>query len=230
MKRKSISAFFPALNEEDSIAKLTHDLLKVLQSKFEQYEVIIINDGSTDRTAEIADEICMRNDGHVKAIHHAQSNGYGNALKAGFKAARNDLVFFTDGDYQFDMNDLYTALRLIDGYDIITGYRKNRQDSQRRIWLSKGYNYLIRVLFGLKLKDIDCSFKLFKKTALEKISLESDGYFIDTELIIKSQTHSLKIKEFAVKHLPRTSGVSKVKLKHIFITLHEIVKLWKTLK
>ena len=229
MLDKSISAFFPVLNEEGTVAKLTEDLLSILSTKFDEKEAIIINDGSTDRTGQIADELVFKNNGYVKVIHHPQSTGYGNALKSGFSAAQYDLIFFTDGDYQFDMNDLYRAISLIEGNDIVVGYRLNRKDPKYRIWLSKGYNLLIRILFGLKLKDIDCSFKLFKRTALKKIAIESAGYFIDTELMVKAKQQGLTINEFGVRHLPRTFGESKVKIKHIFITLHEIAKLWKKL-
>lgn len=185
--KNSISTFFPALNEEGTIEKLTEDLLRILSSDFEYREVIIINDGSTDRTGPIADELLHKHNGHVKVIHHDQSRGYGNALKAGFDAARYDLVFFTDGDYQFDVNDLYTALSLIDGSDIVVGYRQDRKDPRYRLWLSRGYNFLVRILFRLKLKDIDCSFKLFKRDACKKIPIESNGYFIDTEIMVKAK-------------------------------------------
>lgn len=229
MLYNSISAFFPVLNEEGTVEKLTEDLLSILQSNFKHKEVIIINDGSTDRTGQIAEDLLARNNGHVKVIHHPQSTGYGNALRSGFSAAKYDLVFFTDGDYQFDMNDLYHAISLIEDFDIVVGYRRNRKDPKHRIFLSKGYNILIRTLFGLKLKDIDCSFKLFKRAALGKITIESSGYFIDTEIMVKSKKKGLSIKEFGVRHLPRSFGESKVKMKHIFITLHEIGKLWKKL-
>lgn len=229
MLYKSISAFFPVLNEEGTVEKLTEDLLSILKSNFEQKEVIIINDGSTDRTGQIAEDLLAKNNGHVKVIHHPKSTGYGNALRSGFSAAQYDLVFFTDGDYQFDMNDLQQAISMIEDYDIVVGYRRNRKDPKHRIFLSKGYNLLIRTLFGLKLKDIDCSFKLFKKAALKKITIESSGYFIDTEIMVKAKKKGLVIKEFGVKHLPRSFGESKVRMKHIFITLHEIGKLWKKL-
>ena len=227
---KSISAFFPVLNEEGTVRRLTGDLLRVLGAYFKDYEVIIVNDGSTDGTKQIVDELCRENGGYVKAIHHDQSKGYGNALRSGFNAARGDLVFYTDGDYQFDMDDLHNALPLIDGYDMVVGYRKDRKDPKYRLRLSKGYNFLVRLLFGLKLKDIDCSFKLFRRSALKTITIDSQGYFIDTEIMVKAQKQGLKIKEIGVTHLPRTSGKSKVKMKHIFVTLHEIALLWKKLK
>lgn len=229
MTDESISAFFPVLNEEGTVAQLTHDLLSILHSKFEHREVIIVNDGSTDGTRQIADELCRQSDGYVKVIHHEKSSGYGNALRAGLAASQYDLIFFTDGDYQFDMNDLYHALSLIEDYDIVIGYRQDRKDPKLRIWLAKGYNLLVCILFGLRLKDIDCSFKLFRRKALEKITIESQGYFIDTEIMVRAKKQGLKIKEFGVQHLPRTSGKSKVRVKHIFITLYEIVKLWKGL-
>jgi glycosyltransferase involved in cell wall biosynthesis len=226
---KSISAFFPVLNEEGTIERLTLDLLEILQSRFKDLEVIIVDDGSTDRTGQIADRLQALNNGFVRVIHHQQNKGYGNALKAGFEASRYDLVFFTDGDYQFDLKDLYRAFSLISDCDIVAGYRMNRQDPRLRLLLARGYNRLVRILFGLKLKDIDCSFKLFRRPALEKINIESHGYFIDTELMVKAKRQGLRIKEFGVQHLPRTSGKSKVKMKHIFVTLHEITRLWKKL-
>jgi hypothetical protein len=140
------------------------------------------------------------------------------------------LVFFTDGDYQFDLKDLYPALSLIDACDVVAGYRVDRQDPRLRLFLARGYNRLVRVLFGLKLRDIDCSFKLFRRPALEKIDIESRGYIIDTEIMVKAKKEGLRIKELGVRHLPRTSGKSKVKMKHIFVTLHEISKLWKSLR
>jgi glycosyltransferase involved in cell wall biosynthesis len=229
MKEKSISVFFPVLDEEQIVERLARDILKILQSRFERYEVIIVDDGSTDRTAQIADELAKEFKGFVRVIHHIKSKGYGNALKAGFSTSRFDLVFFTDGDYQFDMTDLHTSLSLIDDHDIVVGYRLDRKDPKYRLFLAKGYNQLVKLLFGLKLKDVDCSFKLFKREVLQKITIESQGYFVDTELMVKAEKLGFRIHEFGVRHLPRSSGVSKVKLKHIFITLSEIVKLWKKL-
>jgi uncharacterized protein (DUF362 family)/Pyruvate/2-oxoacid:ferredoxin oxidoreductase delta subunit len=226
-RRKSISVFFPALNEEGSVERLTRDFLDLLQPMFEQGEVIIVDDGSTDRTGGIADRLAEENDGWVRVIHHKTSKGYGNALKAGFEAARYDLVFFTDGDYQFDIQDLRRALPLIDQYDIVVGYRYNRQDPRHRLVLSRGYNLLIRFLLGVKLRDIDCSFKLFRRSAVDKIPIESVGYFVDTEIMVRGKEQGLSIKEIPVRHLPRTSGVSKIRMKHIYTTVREIAVLWK---
>ncbi len=228
--RKSISVFFPALNEEGSVEKLTRDLLDILRPVFERGEVIIVDDGSTDQTGEIADRLARENDGWVRVIHHKASKGYGNALKAGFEAARYDLVFFTDGDYQFDVRDLSRALPLIDQYDIVVGYRHNRQDPRHRLVLSRGYNLLIRLLLGVKLRDIDCSFKLFRRAAIDKIKIESGGYFVDTEIMARGVEQGFSIKEIPVRHLPRTSGVSKIKMKHIYTTLQEIALLWRKVR
>jgi uncharacterized protein (DUF362 family)/ferredoxin len=229
-RRKSISVFFPALNEEGNIERLTLDLLAIMRPSFERGEVIIIDDGSKDKTGEIADRLAAENKDWVRVVHHASSKGYGNALKAGFDAAQYDLVFFTDGDRQFDVSDLYRALPLIDRYDLVVGYRLDRQDPRHRLFLSKGYNLLVRLLFGLKLEDVDCSFKLFTRSAMEKIGIESTGYFIDTEIMVKASRRGLRIKEIGVRHLPRTAGVSKVRMKHIYTTLHEIVLLRKKLR
>jgi glycosyltransferase involved in cell wall biosynthesis len=224
--RKSISIFFPALNEEGTVARLAEDFLAIIRSSFDCGELIIVNDGSTDRTREISDRLVQENETCVRAIHHEQSSGYGNALKAGFEAARHELIFFTDGDYQFDVNDLYRMLPHMEECDVVVGYRQDRQDPKYRLLLSRGYNVLVRMLFGLKLRDVDCSFKLFRREALEKISIESTGYFIDTEIMVKANKVGLRIREIGVRHLPRTSGVSKVKMKHIFTTLREILVLW----
>ena len=130
MTRRSISIFFPALNEEGTVARLAEDFLAIIRSSFDCGELIIVDDGSTDRTGEIADQLAQENEGYVRVIHHEESSGYGNALKAGFEAARHELVFFTDGDYQFDSDDLYKALPYIDEYDVVVGYRQDRQLSQ----------------------------------------------------------------------------------------------------
>jgi glycosyltransferase involved in cell wall biosynthesis len=228
--RKSISIFFPVLNEEGTVARLAEDFLAIIRSSFDRGELIIVDDGSTDRSREIADQLAQENEGYVRVIHHEQSRGYGNALKAGFEAARHELVFFTDGDYQFDVNDLYEALPHIEEYDVVVGYRQDRQDPKYRLLLSRGYNGLVRILFGLKIRDVDCSFKLFRREALEKISIESTGYFIDTEIMVKGKKEGLRIREIGVRHLPRTSGVSKVKMKHIFTTLREIFALWNSVR
>jgi glycosyltransferase involved in cell wall biosynthesis len=218
----SISVFFPALNEEGSVERLTTDLLLILRSRFDTFEIIIVDDGSTDGTGEIADALEARHGGLVRVVHRERSSGYGNALKTGFAAARHDLVFYTDGDYQFDLNDLPRALDVSGDHDIVIGFREDRKDSRRRIFFSKGYNGLVRILFGLKFKDVDCSFKLFKRKALEAIPLCSDGYFIDTEILVRAKRQGLKIKEIGVRHLPRSQGSSKVSWKHVFVTLREI--------
>jgi glycosyltransferase involved in cell wall biosynthesis len=227
---KSISIFFPALNEEGTVARLAEDFLEIIRSSFDRGELIIVNDGSTDRTGEISDRLARESGEFVRVIHHEKSSGYGNALRAGFEAARHDLVFFTDGDYQFDVNDLHAALRHIGEYDVVVGYRQGRQDPKHRLLLSRGYNGLVRMLFGLKLRDVDCSFKLFRKEALGKINIESTGYFIDTEIMVKANRAGLRIKEIGVRHLPRTSGVSKVRMMHILTTLREIFALWNRVR
>ena len=227
---KGISAFFPALNEQDHVQKLTENLLGVLSSDSNPYQVIIIDDGSTDRTGRIADELSASNNGKVGVIHNSESRGYGTALRTGFEAAYYDLIFYTDGDNQFDMDDLYRVLPLIEDADIVVGYRENRQDPKHRIWLSRCYNLMIRILFKVNLKDIDCSFKLFRREALERINIESKGYFIDTEMMVKARRQGLRIREIGVTHLPRTAGKSKVKLRHILTTLYEIFTLWNGLR
>jgi len=151
---RSISAFFPVLNEEGTIERLTNDLIRFLGSHFEQFEIIIVNDGSSDNTGMIAQTLASRFSESIKVIDFATTRGYGNALKAGFEASRYELVFYTDGDYQFDLNDLNAALILIKECDIVVGYRKKRHDDSFRLWQSKGYNNLIKK--NLRLEPSRC--------------------------------------------------------------------------
>jgi len=220
----SISAFFPVLNEEETVERLTRDLIKVLEAGFDPYEVIIVDDGSTDRTGPIADSLQGEFPERVRVIHRAVSSGYGGALRAGFAAARYDLVFYTDGDYQFDLADLPRAAAMLKDNDMVIGYRVNRKDNRRRIFFSWGYNRLVRILFGLKCRDVDSSFKLFKTDALRRIPLRSSGYFIDTEILVGAKRRGLKFVETGVRHLPRLHGESKVRLGHVREAIREIIE------
>ena len=176
-KPVSISVFFPCYNEQGNIARTSQRAIDVLQKLGADYEVIIVDDGSSDATAKIADEIAGQNN-RVKVVHHPTNLGYGAALQSGFKAATKELVFYTDGDGQFDINELPPLLPLIKQYDIVSCYRLNRQDNLIRKLNGWAWTKLVCFLFNMKVCDIDCAFKLYKREIFDNIRMSSRGALI----------------------------------------------------
>ncbi|MGE5197618.1 MAG: glycosyltransferase family 2 protein, partial [Deltaproteobacteria bacterium] len=223
MKRfdKAISVVFPAYNEEENIeicVLLAHCILKELVRDF---EIIVVDDGSTDGTRQICERLEKRID-KLRVFSKKKNEGYGYALRDGFEAARFDLVFFSDSDRQFDIVNLKDLLPYIDEYDIVIGFRKKRGDSAKRKFLSWGYKMLIRSIFNIDARDIDCAFKLFRKNVFDKIRIESRYYFVNTEILAKARLHGFSIKEIGVSHFPRYEGESKVGFGDIPRTIREV--------
>jgi len=221
---KEISVIFPAYNEEENIEVCVLIAYHILKELVKDFEIVIINDGSIDKTGQI----CLgleKNLPKVRIINKEKNEGYGYALRDGFKRARFDLVFFSDADRQFDIINLRDLLKYIDDYDIVVGFRKNRQDSFKRKFLSWGYNVLVRLLFGIEVHDIDCAFKLFNKRIFNKIKVESQHYFVNTEILAKARLFGFTIKEVGVTHFPRVDGISKVGFIHIPHTLKEMKRI-----
>lgn len=238
MVNKSISVFLPALNEEENIKDCVTWVNQYLVKRFKDYEILVIASGSTDKTAEIVSNLVKKNK-HVKLINYKKKLGYGTALKSGFAHSSKELIFYTDSDNQFDIADLDKLISLVDSYDIISGYRINRQDPPMRIFIANAYNVLIRVLFGLKVRDVDASFKLYKREVFDKIRLNSKTGLIDAEVLIKAGKKGFRIGQIGVTHYPRTRGrtvygVGKrntfVRPRVILDVLWEIKKLWKDLR
>jgi glycosyltransferase involved in cell wall biosynthesis len=167
---------------------------------------------------------------NLVVLRHAQNRGYGAALRTGLFSAKKDLVFYTDSDNQFDIRELKLFMEHIPGYDLIIGYRKNRQDIFLRKFSAFVYNRLVFLLFGLNVRDIDCSFKLFKRNALSLLSIDTDEFLVDTELLVKARLNKLKIMQIGVTHFPRESGKSSVKFKHVLSTLRDITYLYRKIK
>jgi glycosyltransferase involved in cell wall biosynthesis len=205
MAYTGISMFFPAYNEENNIMSTVIAASSAIAPLFKDYEIIIINDGSKDGTARIIDGLA-NSDPHIKAIHHPMNKGYGAALRTGFKEAKNELVFFSDGDGQFDISEIKKLLPLIDGADMVIGFRLKRQDPFHRLLFARSWGILVGIMFGLWVRDIDCAFKLIKKTVLNDLVLKSDGAFISAELLIKAKKKGYKIKQVGVNHFPRKEG------------------------
>lgn len=188
------------------------------------YEIIIVHDGSPDRTGEVADALA-REYPNVRVIHHAKNMGYGAALRDGFLAAKYDYVMYTDGDNQYDVREFLPYLNLLDTADVLSGYVTKKEVSLRRKIQSEVYNWLIRILFFVWCRDIDCAMKIYKRKVLETISIRSSSCFIDAEMIIKAKKAGFTVVQFPVTHFPRTEGLaSGSKMSVIVATIREMVK------
>jgi glycosyltransferase involved in cell wall biosynthesis len=230
MKHSGISVFFPAYNEEKMIRTTVYGALSVIPGLFDDFEIMIIDDGSTDGTPRICDEIASENR-NVRVIHHPKNLGYGAALKSGFSSAGKDLVFFTDGDNQFDISEIKLLLPRLEDSDMVIGYRLKRNDPWQRLLFAKSWGMLIRILFGLRVKDTDCAFKLMKKRVTDSIALRSDGAFISAELLIKAKKKGFRISQVGVHHFPRKEGKQTgANIKVIFRAFMELFKLWRELR
>jgi glycosyltransferase involved in cell wall biosynthesis len=201
----SISVFFPCYNEQENVGRTVEKALNVLEKLNADFEVIIVDDGSSDDTGRIANEIAARH-GRVKVVHHKRNLGYGAALQSGFKTATKELVFYTDGDGQFDINEMPPLLRLMEQYDIVSCYRLNRRDSIIRKINGWCWTRLVCMMFGLKIRDIDCAFKLYKREIFDKIELSSTGALIDAEILARAVRKGYRITQRGVHHYPRTAG------------------------
>lgn len=203
----SLSVFFPFYNEEKNIKAVIDQAVFVLENlkEISEYEIIIVDDGSLDSTKKIAEEIIKTNN-KIRLISHAKNLGYGKALLSGIRASRNDYVFFTDGDLQFDINEIGKFLEYIPEYKTVVGYRFPREGSIMRVMNTKTWNALNRYVFGLKIKDADCAFKLFERKTIANLNILSGGAMTSAEILLRLQRAGVKIKEIPVKHLPRKNG------------------------
>jgi len=204
-----LSYFFPAHDEEANIEGLVAEALDSLPGIAETFEVIAVNDGSRDRTQALADELTAAHPGVVRAVHHPTNLGYGAALRSGFAASRYELVAFTDGDRQFRVEDvgrLTERLAATDHPDVVVGYRIRRADPLVRTLYARAYRLANRIFFGLRVTDVDCACKLFRREALEDIHVESDGAFFSAELLIKLRAAGRSVVEVGIPHYPRTAG------------------------
>lgn len=212
---RKLSVFFPMWNEQDYIERAVdaareecEDLLS--GGDIADYEIIIVNDASTDRTADMADAIAAV-DPRVKVVHHPQNRKLGGSMKSGYAAATGDLVLYTDADLPFDMHDVHKAIRLLRYYDadIVSAYRFDRTgEGYVRTVYSFFYNLLVRVLFGVRMRDINFAFKLCRTRVFDHVELKSEGSFIDAELVVRAKKFGYSVIQFGVDYFPRTRGVS----------------------
>ena len=204
-RNKSITIIFPAYNEEENIQKAVEHGRKALSKYFSGIEIIVVNDGSSDATAEIINALAAKNS-DVVPVHHETNRGYGAALRSGIYRASNELIFFTDSDLQFDLEEIRHLQEWIGHYDIVAGYRARRADPLHRRFNAWGWNVLVRIILGLRIKDIDCAFKLFRREVFLDVRLETVGAMINTEILTLAQRNGMKIKEVPVSHYPRLAG------------------------
>jgi glycosyltransferase involved in cell wall biosynthesis len=204
-----LSWFFPAHNEEANLEPLVAEALEALPALAETWEIVIVDDGSRDATPRIADELAATHPDTVRAVHHPTNRGYGAALRSGFAAARYELVAFTDGDRQFrvaDVGRLIARLAEPDAPDVVAGYRIRRADPLVRTIYARLYRLANRIFFGLRVRDVDCACKLFRREALGGLRVESGGAFFSAELLIKLRASGRRVVEVGVPHYPRTAG------------------------
>ncbi len=227
----SISAFFPAYNDGGTIPSMVLTALLTLRSLTDDYEVIVVNDGSTDYTAEVLEEMAARYP-ELRVIHHEQNKGYGGALRTGFSSATKDLVFYTDGDAQYDpheLADLYEAWS--DQVDLVNGYKISRSDALHRTIIGRVYHWTVKLAFGLQVRDVDCDFRLMRRSIFDKVHLESTSGVICVELMKKVQDAGFRVREVPVHHYHRAYGRSQFfNFRRIWRTGKQLWALWWELR
>ena len=224
-RHRTLSLVLPAFNEAAGIREAVLEADAALRTLVSQYEILVVDDGSSDQTAALVAEIAQKLP-QVRLLRHAQNRGYGAALRTGFAAARFELVAFTDADCQFHLEDLGPLLVLTDTHPIAVGYRVARQDPWRRKFFSWGYNVLVRSLLGTRVRDCDCALKVFRRDALARLLPESPGFFVNTEMLTRARAVGLSIAEIGVRHRRRLGGRSKVSLWDVPRTLAVLVPFW----
>ena len=224
MYKFNISFFCPAYNDEDNLPNLIPVVHKLLSEVSNKFEIIIVEDGSPDRTGEVAEQLA-RQYPYIRVIHHSKNLGYGVTLKDGFENSKYDYVMYTDGDNQYDVNEFMPALPLLEDVDIISGYAKKKAVSFRRRIQSQLFNHLVRILFGVNLKDINCSMKIYNRKTIDAIDIKSNSAFIDAEMLIKAKKNDFSIAQFPVTHYEREGGIaSGSKFSVVVDTIKDMVR------
>lgn len=230
MPNRSLTIFFPCYNEEENVQKAVEAALVAAQLVTDDYEIMVVNDGSADQTGIIADQLAAQNP-RVRVVHHPKNRGYGAALQSGYRSAVKDTVFYTDGDLQFDMKEIIKLWPLIEEYDVVTGYRIKRMDPLIRKLNSFGWTTLTKLLFGLPVRDVNCAFKLFRREVVADMPLISEGALIDAEVFARAKKAGYRIIEVGVNHYPRLRGKQTgANPLVIFRAFWELIKLWWKLR
>jgi len=224
---KSISVFFPAYNDGGTIASMVLTALMTVRELADDYEIIVVNDGSADYTPQILDELA-RVHKEVRVIHHEQNKGYGGALRTGFSSATKELIFYTDGDAQYDARELKVLYPVLaEGIDMVNGYKISRSDPWYRTVIGRIYHWTVKLAFGLHLRDVDCDFRLMRRSIFDRVHLRSDSGVICVEMMKKIQDAGFVISEAPVHHYHRVYGRSQFfNFGRIFRVGRDLLKLW----
>ena len=222
-----LSVFFPAYNDSGTIASLVLLALQTAETLTPDYEVIVVNDGSADHTGEILDELA-RTYPRVRIVHHTRNRGYGGALRSGFSTSTKTFVFYTDGDAQYDPTEMALLwARMADDVDLVNGYKISRSDPLHRVVIGRIYHHAVKTLFRLKVRDVDCDFRLMRRSIFDRISLEKDSGVICLELMKKIHDAGFRIAEVPVHHYHRAHGKSQFfNFSRIFRTGIDVMRLW----
>jgi glycosyltransferase involved in cell wall biosynthesis len=226
-KLSSISAFFPAYNDGGTIPSMVLAAIRTMRQLTDDYEVVVVNDGSQDYTAEVLEELATRTP-ELRVIHHPQNRGYGGALRTGFASATKEWLFYTDGDAQYDpreLTELVEALR--EGVDVVNGFKISRNDSLIRRFIGWAYHHVVRLAFGFKLRDVDCDFRLIRRSIFDEVELESDSGTICLEMVKKFQDAGYVFAEVPVHHYSRAYGSSQFfNWRRLVRTARQLWALW----
>lgn len=224
----SLSVFFPAYNDAGTIASLVIAAVRTAATLTADYEVLVINDGSRDDTASILDELARIYPQHVRIVHHTVNRGYGGALRSGFAHARKDLVFYTDGDAQYDPAEMAVLWsRMTPDIDWVNGWKISRSDPWHRIVIGRLYHHTVKRLFGLQVRDVDCDFRLMRRRIFDVVRLEKSSGVICLEMMKKFQDAGFRVAEVPVHHYHRMHGQSQFfNLPRVARTLVDVMKLW----
>jgi glycosyltransferase involved in cell wall biosynthesis len=224
----SLSVFFPAYNDAPSLPTLLAKTFAVLEAHVADYEAIVVNDGSYDDTAAVLEHLRGKYGSRLRVVTHEQNRGYGGALRSGLEAATKEFVFYTDGDGQYDVGELPRLLELVGPRTgLVNGYKLERHDPAHRIWIGTVYNFCARLLFRIRIRDIDCDYRLIRRALLVKLNLTSTSGTICVELVRKLEMTGCEVVETGVHHYPRLYGKSQFfRLRSLATTLYELVRLW----
>jgi glycosyltransferase involved in cell wall biosynthesis len=224
----SLSVFFPAYNDAPSLPGLLQKTFATLAENVADYEVIVVNDGSQDHTAQVLEELCRRYAPFLRVVTHPENRGYGGALRSGFAAARREFVFYTDGDSQYDVTELPLLLeRMTPDTGLVNGYKLERHDPAHRVWIGSAYNFCARLLFRIRIRDIDCDYRLIRRALLDKIHLSSTSGTICVELVRKLELSGWRVAEVGVHHYERLYGRSQFfRVRSLAVTFVQLLRLW----
>lgn len=227
MIKNSISVFFPCYNDAGSIGLLVRDANSILAKITKDYEIIVVDDGSRDESRKLLKKLASEIKS-LKLVFHSKNRGYGGALKSGFAEAKKDLVFYTDGDGQYDVLEISKLVeKMKPGVDVVQGYKIKRYDPWYRLIIGRAYHYFSKIMFGLRVRDVDCDFRLIRKSAIDSVVLEHNSGVICVELVKKLQDAGYKFVEVGIHHFPRVWGHSQFfNYKRVLKTLIELCGLW----